>query len=103
MVPPLNLQPMAKAIWKFKLKVTDKQSVEMPKGAQILSALVQHEQLCIWALVNVDAEMESRTFEIFGTGNPVPDHVDAESNYKFIGTFMHYDGGFVGHIFEPYK
>lgn len=94
---------MGKAIWKFKLKIDDKQSIEMPKGAQILSAQVQHNILCIWALVDVDAEKEQRTFEIFGTGNPVPDYVDAEHNYKFIATFMYYDGGFVGHLFEPYK
>jgi hypothetical protein len=94
---------MAKQIWKFKLQVTDKQTIQMPVGAQILSALVQYRTLCIWALVNTEAEMEARAFEIFGTGNPVPDHVDIDHNYKFIATFQMFAGGFVGHLFEPYK
>lgn len=42
-----------KTIWKFELKVGDKQTVEMPEGAEILTAQFQGDTLCLWALVRV--------------------------------------------------
>lgn len=75
----------------------------MPKGAQILSVGTQRNAPVMWALCNTEAEMVGRKIEIFGTGNPVPDNVDAEHNHKFLGSFQLYEGGFVGHVFEPYS
>lgn len=91
-----------KSIYKFPIKrVTDVVQIEMPVGAQVLCVQVQHETPCIWAIVDTEAATEPRYFEIYGTGNPLPDHLDVEYDTKYIGTFQLHEGGFVGHVFEP--
>lgn len=43
-------------IWKFPLKVTDEQEVELPSQHRILSVGVQDdEQICLWAMVDPDS------------------------------------------------
>ena len=89
---------MKRTIWKFPLKITDYQSIDMPTYAEILSVHVQNGMPCMWALVDPDGEMESRGFEIFGTGNPI--EVDMGVDRKFIGTFMTHNDKLVWHLFE---
>jgi hypothetical protein len=94
---------MKKTIWKFST-VEDgfKESftIKMPKGAEILS--IQTDQKnnhpTIWALVNPEAELEERYFELFGTGHEV--YCDMGIERKYIGTYQYQRGEFVGHIFE---
>lgn len=87
-----------KTIWKFSLDVTGSQRIEMPKGAQILTVQSQHDQACIWAIVDVcdGCETEMRTFEIHGTGNPLPQEPGIDRPY--VGTFQ--QSPFVWHLFE---
>ena len=82
-----------KTIWKFPLQVTDEQSVMMPAGSQPLTVQIQGEQVCLWALVNPDAEKEDRTVQIFGTGHPVKVAGD------YISTFQMRGGALVFHAF----
>ncbi len=84
-----------KSIWKFQLETIDKQELLMPIEAEVLTIQVQNEILCLWALVNTDANKEVRVFEIFGTGNPVNNE-----NKKYIGSYQLMKGAFVGHVFE---
>jgi len=84
------------AVWKYPLAVTDVQEVEMPAGAEILSAQVQDETLCLWALVVPGWEEEPRRIRIVGTGNPF----DHETGVKFIGTVQMHSGLLVWHVFE---
>ena len=84
-----------KKIWKFPLSIVDEISINMPKGAEILSVQVQKNNPCIWALVDPYAEVVKRNFSIFGTG-----HAIIEDNYIFIGTFQLYNGDLVLHLFE---
>ena len=81
-----------KTIWKFPV-MSD--VIEMPEGAEILSVQTQHDQPCLWALVDPDAPMERRTFNVVGTGIPF------EGDGQFLGTFQLLGGGFIGHVFEP--
>lgn len=80
-------------IWKFPLAVADSYQITIPKGAEILTVQRQHEQVCIWAIVDTNAEKERRVFEIHGTGNPMAVHTR-----KYIGTFQ--QGISVWHVFE---
>jgi hypothetical protein len=89
---------MKRTIWKYPLKITDHQSIDMPMYAEILSVQTQHGEPCIWALVDPYGEKEERRFEIFGTGNPI--EVDMGVDRKFIGTFMIFNDRFVWHLFE---
>lgn len=70
-----------KQVWKFA--INPKTTLEMPKGASILTMQLQNGIPCIWALVNPENEKELRYFEIYGTG----DSIDCVGK-KYIGTFQ---------------
>jgi hypothetical protein len=85
-----------RTIWKFPLVVTDKQVVEMPRGAKILCVQMQGEKPCIWALVDPKTPRSiGRRFSIYGTGHPIQGGPG-----KFIGTFQMNGGSLVFHLFE---
>lgn len=86
-----------KTIWKFPLAVMDRQRVMMPKGAELLTVQRQGDRACMWAIVNGEAEMETRIFDIYGTGNPMPELVMGDTR-KYVGTFQ--APPFVWHLFE---
>lgn len=89
-----------KSIWKFNLKIDDDiQTILMPKGADILTADLQHGKPTIWAEVNPEAEKESRRFWILGTGQNIPKSIFER---QYIGTFQIVGsvGSLVGHVFE---
>lgn len=79
---------MSKVIYKYDLVHT----IEMPKGAQILSIQMQGNQPTLWALVDLSAPMEDRHFATVGTGWTVGE------GFWYITTYM--DGPFVWHVFE---
>jgi len=81
-------------IWKYPIKVTDKQFVRMPRGSKILSAQVQGEQVYIWASVRSDNVMVDRCITIIGTGMRI--HIGQYGVH--IGTIQ--KDGFVWHIFD---
>jgi hypothetical protein len=98
-------------IYKYPLKITDTQRIEMPVESKILSVVVQSkdisfisepviiEELVVWALVDEENYLVSpkttiRTIHIIGTSNSIP-----EVQLNFIGTVQTHNG-FVWHIFE---
>jgi len=81
-------------IYKYYLVITDTQSLNLPEDAQILSVAEQNGELCLWALVIPDNPKTYRTFEILGTGNPIPKTL----RRKFIGTVPM--ESFMWHVFE---
>lgn len=87
-----------KVIWKYELVATDYQELKMPKGACVLTVQTQNDTPCLWALVDPQAEKESRIFETFGTGHPVCCAADMQRNY--IGTYQKHGGALVFHVFE---
>ena len=88
-----------KTIWKYSTPFNDTFKLEIPKGAKILTIQVDNKNNypTIWALVDLESELETRHFEFFGTGIPIHD-VDMGFERKYIGTYQ--IGEFVGHIFE---
>ncbi len=86
-----------KTIWKFPVSVADFQKIEMPKGAQILSVQPQFDGVCLWALVEKEAEKELRGLWIHGTGHDLD---NAKHLGRFIGTFQLHGGSLVFHAFE---
>lgn len=85
-------------IWKAQLQCTDKQTIDLPKGAEVLCVQTQNELPCIWFLVSdVDSiHKEPRTFYIYGTGHK---H-EAIGDGLYIGTFQLQGGKLVFHVFE---
>lgn len=84
---------MQHTIWKYILRSNI--TLEIPKGAHILSVHVQDGSVCMWAKVDPTADTESRKFMVVGTGDDIP----AESTI-FIGTVLMHDAALVFHVFE---
>jgi hypothetical protein len=84
-----------KSIWKFPLSGESCDLIEMPKGAVTLSVQTQRGEICIWALVNPNAETEKRLFVTVGTGRSI-----SLSTGIYIGTVQTSDGFFVWHVFD---
>jgi hypothetical protein len=86
---------MTKVIYKYPLTgVTT--TIDLPKGAKVLSFQVQRGNACIWVLLDIGpVELETRTFRFWGTGHPMED-----VPMKYIGTFQLDEGSLVFHLFE---
>lgn len=69
--------------------------LRMPAGARILSVQVQHQVVCLWAVVDPEAEVTTRRLLVRDTG----DSCEGLSE-TFIGTFQLEGGNTVGHVFD---
>jgi hypothetical protein len=83
-----------KTIYKYTLDSKDC-TLQLPKGAEILTIKLQNNIPTLWALVNPMTVTEERHICIVGTGWQV------EDNMKYITTYM--DAYFVWHVFELIK
>lgn len=84
-----------RTIWKFEFAVSDEVQVSMPRGAEILSVGRQKpNHVCVWALVDTEANREQRRFFLRGTGHPATGVCAA----AFLGTV--FDGALVWHVFN---
>jgi hypothetical protein len=86
-----------KTIWKYPLNITDTQVVKMPQRANVLSAADQYGELCMWALVDTEHELEDRKVQIIGTGNPA----NLEGRWQFVASVQ--QSVFVWHVFVEEK
>ncbi len=91
-------EQMRSVVWKYVLPLEDCASIDMPIGCKVLSAGVQDEQICIWALVDPSDLIGTARyrFRIAGTGRPIKDseHLD------FIDTVLLMGGSLVFHVFQ---
>lgn len=93
------------AVWKYTLKPTASGAcnIDMPVGAKILSAQTQHDDVCTWAIVDVEEDVnmirETRVFQTVATGAGF--EYD-DKRMKFIDTvqFVYASGALVFHVFE---
>ncbi len=84
-------------VFKYTIPVEDYFSLDLPKGAKILTVQEQHGEAQVWALVNPDNPTETRNFRLAGTGHPIEENPDT---LDYIGTFQLAGGSFIGHVFE---
>lgn len=85
------------SVWKFEL--SPNADIEMPVGAQILSVHGQRDAICLWALVDPDAEKETRRFVVVGTGS----RFNADCKMEYLGTAFLHGESLVFHAFELVK
>jgi hypothetical protein len=84
-----------KTVWKFPLEIVDFQKLLMPENAQILTVQMQHDEPCIWALVDSNAPRKIREVYTRGTGQAA----DLPLSVAWIGTYQAKGGEFVFHVF----
>lgn len=88
---------MTRTVYKYPLMITDRQSIAMPTGAEILSVGIDPQgNLCLWVLVDPTLgplQMNPFIVHVIGTGNRIPDaHM-----LKFVGSVTM--SPFVWHVF----
>lgn len=81
-------------IWKYKLEIIDTQVIEMPGAVRLLSVQMQGHDLCLWALVDPNADKAERVISIVGTGYDI----EMSEASQYIGSAI--DGVFVWHVFD---
>ena len=80
---------MSKKIYKYHATPT----TLLPLGAEIIKFGIQSGNPMIWAIVDTDAPLEPRCFNVYGTGIDLP-----EDHGRHRGTAMY--GDIVWHCFE---
>jgi|GraSoiStandDraft_14_1057315.scaffolds.fasta_scaffold235116_2 hypothetical protein len=82
-------------VWKFPL-MPEENEVELPVGAEVLTVELTSQGPALLALVDPDAERETRTFLVIGNGTDLPEGVAA---LHYRGTAK-VPGAFTAHVFE---
>lgn len=83
-----------KQIWKWDLSMALLgKEVFAPKGAELLTAQMQGDTICVWMKVDPDNPKEPRTFVVVGTGHGFDD-----AGLSYCSSVQ--DGEYVWHIFE---
>lgn len=87
-----------KTIYKYKVKPQETQEVEMPVGAQLLTAQVIDVNVWIWALVDTEVqEKELRRVAVLKTGQEITLNTD---QLLYINSVQFGGGELVLHVFE---
>ncbi len=85
-----------KKIYKYLMEITDKPTIELPRGAKLLHIAEQNSALCLWALVDTVAKIVPVSFRVVGTGH---EFNDTEDFPVFVGTALMMRGSLVFHVF----
>lgn len=85
-------------IWKYPIKTTDFQTIEMPEGAVILTVQMQLGTPQLWAMVDTDRPLTKRFIETFGTNHKMENNDKTFRDY--IGSYQLRNGELVFHVFE---
>lgn len=87
-----------KTIYKYKVKPQETQEVEMPKGAQLLTAQQIDVNVWIWAIVDTEVtEKEMRRIAVIKTGQEITLPSD---KLLYINSVQLGEGELVLHVFE---
>lgn len=79
-------------IWKYPIPIQGEFTLNMPKGARVLTVQLQYGEPMIWMLVDLTVERHDRVFALVGTGYAVPAG-------DYVGTFQLMGGNLVYHLF----
>ena len=84
-----------KTIYKYPLEgYVERQIIEMPEGAEILTVQVQDGTPCIWALVTPLNKIVEKTVYMIGTGHKI-----STDKGDYVATVQAYDGSLILHVF----
>lgn len=86
---------MTHTIWKYPLKVTDEQVIEIPLTGRVLCVQAQNDKPCLWVLWDQADKLLPKKVRIhmYGTGHPISEV------HNYVGTFQMLNGGLVYHVF----
>ena len=85
-----------KTIHKYELIISHEQEVFLSAGAEILHVDNQAGELCMWALVDTDAAIETVEIRIYGTGEDIDKSM---IGYRYIGTVLLMQDRLASHVY----
>ena len=83
-------------VWKTELQGADYQQIEVPEGAEFLTAHEQNGGICVWYRCDENAPKVRRGIYLLGTGHDAPD----PASTRYVGTAFMQGGLYVFHVFE---
>ena len=88
-------------IFKYKLENVDKQTIELPLPARILSVMEQNDDIVLYSVVDDDESVPKIPVDVLivGTGEIVEDNIGL---YTFLGTVELFDCKEIWHVFYSY-
>lgn len=87
-----------KSIWKYQIKITDEQIIEVPFGSEFLHIGIQKDIPTIWFIVDTTRqEKETIKLRIYGTGHKIPDWISKDEH---IGTIKMSNDSLIWHVFR---
>ena len=82
-------------IFKYELKVRERQPAPWPGSGEVLSIQMQGEKLCAWVAIDPNlADVSGYGVQVHGTGHPIVDY----AGLRHLATVQ--DGAFVWHVFR---
>lgn len=91
---------VTRRVVKYELDITDKQTIDMPDGAEVLSIQEHRGKLVMWALACDFEDIYPRTFYVVGTEEPLPDYSDDYwCSVVYCATVQGKGGRLVWHVF----
>lgn len=95
---------MARKVFKYTITVTDgPQQLHIPVGASLVHVGSKTDGFIdIWVVVDESSldNTASRTFQVFGTGHPIPEDAQYCGTSIQGGNVSLHNGTFVWHLFE---
>lgn len=86
-------------IYKYPLRIADRQVLEVPVGARFLHAAFQGSTLCAWFRVNTERGLRASVIHIYGTGHPI----ENADNLTHLATVQQPGDALVWHIFADHS
>lgn len=90
---------MSSVIYKYTIKLKNKQTVELPLGAKVLKFGHKGDDISLWAMVDSE-ESDKLPLDVIviGTGNAIEESLD---RYEHVETII--TGFYVWHIYANRK
>jgi hypothetical protein len=85
-----------RTVHKYPVSLSDIFTLELPRGAEVLTAQAQDGDMFLWALVDTNAPTEEVVFRLANTG----DCISETSELKYVNTFQLRGRGLIYHLFE---
>ena len=83
-------------VFKYKIPDVGLAAVELPKMANFLKVDEQLGDLYLWALVDTETPLVTRTFRVVATGETIQN----PGALHYIGTVFRFEHRMVHHVFE---
>lgn len=93
-----------KRIYKYQVRLNDTYNgyIQLPYGAEVLSAINQYNRIVLYCLVDDEEDRtEQRTLIVAATGEGLPQETIDKIKYyhfQFLGTVSLYGGNVIWHI-----